>query len=94
MSELTAQELNEIREERNLTHQQLEALQRAVRKYHTHASKEEILNTFRRFGYNCNLFETDLQKRFEQKKEKPVKISYDLLPNGRVENFEVQEVDE
>lgn len=64
MAELTAQELNKIREERNLNQQQLDTLQKAVRKYHTRASKEEILNTFRRFGFNSNLFEIDLQKRF------------------------------
>lgn len=64
MAELTAAELNKIREERNLNQQQLDTLQKAVRKYHARASKEEILNTFRRLGYNSNLFETDLNKRF------------------------------
>jgi hypothetical protein len=45
-------------------------------------------------GYISQLFEEDLQRRFGEKKEKPVKISYDLLPNGKVENFSVQEIDE
>ena len=41
-----------------------------------------------------SLLETDLNNRFGQKKEKPIRISYDLLPSGKVENFEVTEVDE
>ena len=41
-----------------------------------------------------SLFEEDLQKKFAQKKEKPVRITYDLLPSGKVENFAVEEVNE
>ena len=41
-----------------------------------------------------SLLETDLNNRFGQKKENPIRISYDLLPSGKVENFEVTEVDE
>jgi hypothetical protein len=41
-----------------------------------------------------NLLETDLSNRFGQKKEKPIRISYNLLPSGKVDNFEVMEIDE
>jgi hypothetical protein len=40
MSELTAQEVARLREERNLNNDQIAVLQRAVRQYHSKVSKE------------------------------------------------------
>ncbi len=54
--------------------------------------KEDLLDTFRRLGYMSNLLEEDLLGKFGKKEEKPVRITYDLLPSGKVENFTVEEV--
>jgi aminoglycoside phosphotransferase family enzyme len=94
MSQLSAEEINVLLKERKLNNEQLTALQAAVQTYHGSASKEEIIATFRRLGFMPSLLDADLASRFGQKKEKSIRISYDLLPSGRVENFEVQEVDE
>lgn len=90
MSQLTAEEINVLLQERKLTNEQLTALQSAVQTYHGKASKEEIIATFRRLAFMPSLLEADLHSRFGQKKDNAIRISYDLLPSGRVENFEVQ----
>lgn len=41
-----------------------------------------------------SLFEEDLKNKFAPKEEKPVRITYDLLPSGKVENFAVEEINE
>lgn len=52
------------------------------------------MDSFRKLGYIVSLFEEDLKNKFAPKEEKPVRISYNLLPNGTVENFMVEEVKE
>lgn len=89
MSEFTQQELGRIREERGLTYEQLATLQRLTREYSAKVSKEEILDTYRRLSYIGALLEDDLKAKYSKRQEKPVKITYDLLPNGKVENFTV-----
>lgn len=92
MSDFSPQELAKIKEERGLNQEQLGTLTRAAANYRGKASKEELLDTFRRLGYISRLFEEDLQAKFSKKEEKPVRITYDLLPNGKVENFTVEEI--
>ena len=95
MSQFTAQELAQIKEERNLNAQQLIALQKAATSYSDKISKQDLLDSFRKLGYIVDLFEEDLKARFaakEEKEQKPVRITYDLLPSGKVENFTVEEV--
>jgi hypothetical protein len=55
-----------------------------VQTYAGKASKQEIIATFRRLGFIASLLESDLNNRFGHKEEKPIRISYDLLPNGKV----------
>lgn len=93
MSQFTAAEVAKIKEERGLNAQQLNALQNAAYQYGKKATKQELLDNFRKLGYLVPLFEEDLRKKYEKKKERPVKITYDLLPSGKVENFAVEEVD-
>ena len=84
MSEFTSQEISKIKEERGLNQDQVSALQRLSAQYKGKISKNDLLDNFRRFGYMSNLLEEDLKSKFTNKKEKPVKISYDLLPSGKV----------
>ena len=93
-SEFTVKELSRIRQERSLTQEQISTLEKASTNYKGKISKEDLLDTFRRMGYLVSMFEEDLQKRFGEKKEKSVRISYDLLPSGKVEHFMVQEIDQ
>jgi transcriptional regulator with XRE-family HTH domain len=93
MSDFTAQELARIKEERGLNQQQLASLHRAAHQYAGKITKDELLDSFRRIGYISTLFEEDLKNRLTPKEEKPVRITYDLLPNGKVENFTVQPID-
>ena len=73
---------------------QINALQKAAFQYGSKVEKQDLLDNFRRLGYMINLFEQDLQNKHAQKKEKPVRITYDLLPSGKVENFAVEEINE
>lgn len=67
MSEFTSQELNRIKEERNLDAQQLIALQKAATSYGGKIGKNELLDNFRTLGYNVFLFEEDLKAKFNKK---------------------------
>ena len=89
MSEFTPQEIAKIKEERGLGVDQVNALQKAAFQYSGKISKQELLDNFRKFGYLVPLFEEDLKNKYTKKKEKPVRITYDLLPSGKVENFSV-----
>lgn len=51
MSAFTIQELTAIKEERNLSTQQLLALQNAANTYAGKVTKQELLDSFRRLGY-------------------------------------------
>jgi hypothetical protein len=70
------------------------ALQNAANNYAGKITKQELLDNFRRLGYMVSLFEEDLKNKFVPKEEKPVRITYDLLPSGKVENFAVEEINE
>jgi NTP pyrophosphatase (non-canonical NTP hydrolase) len=93
MAEYTREELIRIKEERNISQLQINNLQRLVKEYAGKVTKEEILDTYRRLGYIATLLEEDLKTKYGEKVEKSVRISYDLLPSGKVENFTVEEVD-
>lgn len=84
MSEFTLEEISKIIQERPLTADQINVLQKTAVIYHNKISKEELLATYRKFNYISSLFEADLEKRLGNKKEKPIRISYDLLPSGKV----------
>lgn len=92
MSEFSLPEVGKLMDERGLNGEQITALQRAAKEYAGKISKEELLVTFRSLGYIPRLLEDDLKARFGKKEEKPVRITYDLLPNGQVENFTVTPV--
>lgn len=94
MSQLSAEEINALLKDHKLTNEQLTALQVAVSTYHGRATKQEVIATFKTLSFIPSLCNTDLANRFGPKKEKVFRVSYDLLPSGRVENFEVQEIDE
>jgi uncharacterized protein YktA (UPF0223 family) len=90
MAEFTPLEVAKLKEERNLTNDQIVFLQRIIKQFSTKITKEELINTYRKLGYNSKIMETDLNLKFGDKKDKPIKITYDLLPNGKIENFEAQ----
>ena len=87
------QELATLKRERNLSQEQLGTLQRMLKQYEGKIGKADLLDSYRKFAYIGSMLEEDLRKRFDRVEEKPVRISYDLLPNGKVENFTVEEVD-
>ena len=91
-SEFTPQELSRIKEERGLNNEQIQTLQKMAKTYRNSISKEQLLDTFRTFGYRSSMLEADLKAKFGQTEEKPVRITYDLLPSGKIENFSVEEV--
>lgn len=59
--------------------------------YSGQITKNELLNTYRMFGFIDSLLEEDLKNKFTKKPEsKDVQITYDLLPDGSVQNFTVK----
>jgi hypothetical protein len=59
--------------------------------YSGQITKNELLNTYRMFGFIDSLLEEDLKNKFAKKPEsKDVQITYDLLPDGSVQNFTVK----
>ena len=57
----------------------------------SHVNKDQLLNSYRTFGFIDNLLEDDLKNRYAKKNDpKDVQITYDLLPDGTVQNFTVK----
>lgn len=91
MSTLTKQDINSLRDEYSLTPDQIKFFERTLKKYSDHISKDELLSTYRMFGFIDSLLEEDLKNKFSKKTEsKDVQITYDLLPDGTIHNFTVR----
>jgi len=71
--------------------EQIKFFERTLSQYSSHISKDELLQTYRMFGYMDSLLEEDLKNKFAKKSEsKDVQITYDLLPDGTIQNFTVK----
>lgn len=91
MSTLTKQDIASLKDEYSLTPDQIKFFERTLAKYSSQISKDELLSTYRMFGFIDTLLEEDLRVKFAKKAEsKDVQITYDLLPDGTIHNFTVK----
>ena len=91
MSTLTKQDIASLRDEYTLTSDQIKFFERTLAKYSSQISKEQLLATYRTFGFIDSLLEADLANKFTKKADsKDVQITYDLLPDGTIHNFTVK----
>ena len=91
MSTLSKQDIASLKDEYSLTPDQIKFFERTLNKYSSNITKDELLSTYRMFGFIDALLEEDLKTKFKRKTEsKDVQITYDLLPDGTIHNFTVK----
>ena len=90
-STLTKQDIASLKDEYSLTPDQIKFFERTLTQYSAHISKDQLLNTYRMFGFIDSLLEEDLKNKFTTKPEsKDVQITYDLLSDGSIQSFTVK----
>lgn len=90
-STLTKQDIASLKDEYSLTPDQIQFFIKTLSNYSAHINKDQLLNTYRMFGFIDSLLDEDLKNKFNKKPEsKDVQITYDLHPDGTVQNFTVK----
>lgn len=67
MSTLTKQDISSLKEEYSLTPEQIKFFEKTLNQYSAHISKDQLLNTYRMFGFIDSLLEEDMKNKFNKK---------------------------
>ena len=83
MSDLTRDELRELRNDYSMNEQQIKEYQKLL-KDHPTAARSDVLQAYRTSGFDVKSVATRLQANLANNK---FLISYDLMPDGSIGNY-------